>query len=469
MFTNRCCLSPNSALRCNTHPAKKSLVFKINLSRALFFKLRRFVPLPDNFHHKTFMNATIVTIGDEILIGQITDTNSGFIAKALDKIGIQTIEMLSIGDDKQQILQTFRSLQNKTDLVIITGGLGPTKDDITKKTFCEYFGDELVSDEKVLSHITDMFENIYKTPVSQVNKDQALVPSTATILFNKYGSAPGMWMKKGNTVFISLPGVPFEMKGIVEDEIIPKLVAEYDRPFIIHKTILTYGQGESTVAERIEDWENALPDFIRLAYLPSPGRVRLRLTARGKGKAELENAIEENVKSLTEIVSDIIVGFEDEDTLEAVVGKLLTERKLTVSTAESCTGGKIAQVITSIPGSSKYFFGSVVSYQKEIKTSVLGVKHETIDEFSVVSAEVAKEMALGAQKMMQTDYAIGVTGNAGPTTDDTDEPVGVVFIALATPGEVVAGKFNFGQPREKVIDRAVTKSLEMLRKEILKK
>lgn len=414
------------------------------------------------------MNATIVTIGDEILIGQITDTNSGFIAKALDKIGIQTTEMLSIGDDKQQILDTFAQLQNKSDLVIITGGLGPTKDDITKKTFCEYFNDHLIVSEKVLAHITDMWANVFKMELSQVNKDQALVPSTATVLFNKFGSAPGMWMKKENTVFISLPGVPFEMKGIVEHEIIPKLVREYDRPYIIHQTILTYGQGESTVAERIENWENNLPEFIKLAYLPSPGRVRLRLSARGKDKEILQKAIDENVKSLAEIINDIIVGFEDEETLEAVLGKLLTEKKLTLSTAESCTGGKIAQTLTAIPGSSKYFNGSIVSYQEEIKVSVLGVKRETIDKYSVVSAEVAREMALGAQKIMATDYAIGVTGNAGPTTDNTDEPVGVVFIAVATPDDVIEAKFNFGQPREKVIDRAVNKSLEMMRAAILK-
>lgn len=414
------------------------------------------------------MNATIVTIGDEILIGQITDTNSGFIAKALDKIGIQTTTMLSIADDQQQILDTFAQLQNKSDLVIVTGGLGPTKDDVTKKTFCAYFGDHLVVSDKVLEHITDMWTNVFKMQISQVNKDQALVPSTATVLFNKFGSAPGMWMKKENTVFISLPGVPFEMKGIVEHEIIPKLVAEYDRPYIIHKTILTYGQGESAVAERIENWENNLPEFIKLAYLPAPGRVRLRLSARGKDQALLQNTIDNEVKSLQEIISDIIVGFDDGETLEVVLGKLLTEKKLTVSTAESCTGGKIAQIITSIPGSSKYFNGSVVCYQEEIKTAVLGVKKETIKKHSVVSAEVAKEMALGVQQIMGTDYAIGVTGNAGPTTDNTHQPVGVVFIALATPDEVISVEFNFGQPREKVIDRAVNKSLEMLRKAILK-
>lgn len=415
------------------------------------------------------MISTIVTIGDEILIGQVTDTNSGYIAKALDKIGVQTVEMLSIADDREQILETFKYLQDKVDLVIITGGLGPTKDDITKKTFCDYFDDTLVVSQRVLDHITDMWTNIFKMEISQVNKDQALIPSKATVLFNRYGSAPGMWMQKGRTIFVSLPGVPFEMKGIIEHEIVPKLVEEFDRPYIIHKTILTYGQGESTVAERIENWENNLPDFIKLAYLPSPGRVRLRMSARGKDKAILEKAIKENTESLTRIINDIIVGFDDEELLEAVVGKLLSEKKQTISTAESCTGGKIAQTLTSIPGSSQYYKGSIVSYAEEVKTDVLGISKETIEKHSVVSAEVAKQMALASQKIMKTDYAIGVTGNAGPTTDKTDKSVGVVFIALATPDRVEVAEFNFGQPREKVIDRAVNKSLEMLRKEILKK
>ncbi|RZJ31007.1 MAG: competence/damage-inducible protein A [Flavobacterium sp.] len=414
------------------------------------------------------MKSTIVTIGDEILIGQITDTNSGYIAKAFDKIGIQTVEMLSIGDDRDQILETFHYLQDKVDLVIITGGLGPTKDDITKKTFCDYFDDSLVINQRVLDHITDMWTNIFKMEVSQVNKDQALVPSKATVLFNRYGSAPGMWIQKGSTVFISLPGVPFEMKGIIEHEIIPKLVREFNRPYIIHKTILTYGQGESTVAERIEQWENNLPEFIKLAYLPSPGRVRLRMSARGKDKSVLEKAITENTASLTEIIGDIIVGYDDDELLEAVIGKLMTERNQTISTAESCTGGKIAQTLTSIPGSSKYFKGSIISYSEEVKVDVLGVSKDTIDKYSVVSAEVAKEMASAARKMLKTDYALAVTGNAGPTTDNTDKSVGVVFIALASGEGVEVAEFNFGQPREKVIDRSVNKSLEMLRKELLK-
>lgn len=414
------------------------------------------------------MKATIVTIGDEILIGQIVDTNSGFIAKSLDKIGVEINEMISISDDKKHILDTFAALQNKVDLVIITGGLGPTKDDITKKTFCDYFEDELVVDQKVLAHVTQLIEGFYKRTITQIDKDQALVPSKCTVLHNQVGTAPGMWMKKENTVFISLPGVPYEMKYLVEHEIIPKVVREYKRPYIIHKTILTYGQGESLVAERIEDWENNLPEFIKLAYLPAPGRVRLRLSARGTDKEKLEAALEKNVNSLDAIIHDIIVGFDDDETLEVVIGKMLTKQNKTISTAESCTGGKIAAVLTSVSGASKYFKGSVVSYATAVKIDVLGISESLIKENSVVSKEVVSAMALNIKKMMKTDYAIATTGNAGPLKGDSNAEVGAVFIALATPSEVIVEEFNFGQPREKVIDRAVIKSLELLQKEILK-
>ncbi len=414
------------------------------------------------------MKATIVTIGDEILIGQIVDTNSGYIAKALDKIGVQTHEMLSISDDKQHILATFAALQNKVDLVIITGGLGPTKDDITKKTFCDYFDDFLVVNESVLAHVTEIIEGFYKRPINQLNKDQALVPSKCEILFNKVGTAPGMWMKKENTVFISLPGVPYEMKYLIENEIIPKVVKEYKRPYFVHKTILTYGQGESMVAERIENWENNLPEFIKLAYLPSPGKVRLRLTARGENEALLKTAIEQNVQSLTKIIGDIIVGFDENETIEFIIGRMLSKQGKTIATAESCTGGKIAQMLTSVAGASTYFRGSVVSYAPDTKISVLGVAAQTIKDYSVVSAEVAQEMALGIQRLMKSDYAIATTGNAGPTTEPGNAEVGAVFIALATPNEVLIESFSFGQPREKVIDRTANKALEILQKEILK-
>jgi nicotinamide-nucleotide amidase len=414
------------------------------------------------------MKATIVTVGDEILIGQIVDTNSSFIAKSLDKIGIEVFEMLSITDDKQHILSTLAALQNKVDVVIVTGGLGPTKDDITKKTFCDYFEDELVSDAKVLAHVTQLVEQYFKRPISQINKDQALVPSKCNVLFNQVGTAPGMWMEKENTVFISLPGVPFEMKYLIENEVIPKLIAKYERPYIIHKTVLTYGVGESLLAERIESWEDNLPDFIKLAYLPSPGRVRLRLSARGNDENKLHEEIAAQIEKLQLIISDCIVGYDDGETLEVVLGKLLTEKKLTLSTAESCTGGKIAATITSVSGASNYFKGSVVSYATEVKENVLEISSNIIKEYSVVSAPVAEAMALQVQKLLKSDYAIATTGNAGPNKGEADAEVGTVFIAIATPEGVFSEEFNFGQPREKVIDRAVIKGLEIIYKEIAK-
>jgi len=415
------------------------------------------------------MKAAIVTIGDEILIGQIVDTNSSYIAKALDKIGIATHEMLSISDDKMHILQTFQKLQNEVQVVIVTGGLGPTKDDITKKTFCDYFEDVLVENSAVLDHVRSIIEGFYKRPITQINKEQALVPSTARVLFNQMGTAPGMWMEKEQTVFISLPGVPYEMKYLMDNEVVPSLAAKFERPYILHQTIMTYGRGESLIAEQIETWEDNLPDFIKLAYLPSPGKVRLRLTARGSNKEKLQLEMAKQVEQLDLLLHDIIVGYNEDEAIEVVVGRLLTEKGLTIASAESCTGGKIAATLSAVPGASNYFKGSVVSYATETKIAVLGVAKETIETYGVVSTEVASAMALGLQKIMHVDYAIATTGNAGPTKGDHAADLGTVFIAIAGPEGVFVEEFNFGQPREKVIDRAVGKSLELIYKEILKK
>ena len=415
------------------------------------------------------MKAAIVTIGDEILIGQIVDTNSSYIAKALDKIGIATHEMLSISDDKQHILDTFHSLQNKVEVVIVTGGLGPTKDDITKKTFCDYFEENLVENDMVLVHVKSIIEGIYKRPITQMNRDQALVPTKAKVLFNQAGTAPGMWMEKENTVFISLPGVPYEMKYLIDNEVIPNLVQKFERPYIVHQTIMTYGRGESLIAEQIEEWEDSLPEFIKLAYLPSPGKVRLRLTARGTNEELLKNEIKHQVEKLDLLIHDIIVGYNEDEPIEVVLGRLLTEKKLTISTAESCTGGKIAATLSAVPGASNYFRGSVVSYATQAKIDVLEIDKNVIAKYGVVSAQVAKEMAKSVQKIMNSDYAIATTGNAGPTKGDEDAELGTVFIGIATPNDVFVEEFNFGQPREKVIDRAVSKGLELIYKEILKK
>lgn len=414
------------------------------------------------------MKAVIITIGDEILIGQIIDTNSSYIAKALDKIGIATYEMLSISDDKSHIVKTLLEVQNKYDVVLITGGLGPTKDDITKKTFCEYFDDVLVQNDAVLDQVKSIIEGIYKKPITQLNIEQALVPSKSKVLFNKMGTAPGMLMEHQNTVFISLPGVPYEMKYLIDNEVIPYLVNAFERPYIVHKTLMTYGRGESLIAEQIEDWETNLPSFIKLAYLPSPGKVRLRLTARGKDEAVLLDSVLIEIEKLKPLIGDIIVGYDEEETIEVVLSRALSERHLTLATAESCTGGKIAQLISSVPGASACFNGGIVAYSNQIKIDVLKVNTDTIRQFSVVSKEVAKEMALNCRSIFNTDYAIATTGNAGPTKGNSEAEIGTVFIAIATPNEVFVEEFNFGQPRDKVIDRAVNKALEWLNKEISK-
>lgn len=414
------------------------------------------------------MKAAIITIGDEILIGQIIDTNSSYMAKALDKIGIATYEMLSISDDKNHILKTLHEVQNNFDVVLITGGLGPTKDDITKKTFCDYFDDVLVQNDAVLDQVKSIIEGIYKKPITQLNIEQALVPSKSKVLFNKMGTAPGMLMEHQNTVFVSLPGVPYEMKYLIDNEVIPYLVGKFERPYIVHKTLMTYGRGESLIAEQIEDWETNLPSFIKLAYLPSPGKVRLRLTARGKDEAVLINSILSEIEKLKPLIGDIILGYDEEETIEVVLTRALSEKYLTLATAESCTGGKIAQLISSVPGASACFNGGIVAYSNQIKIDVLKVNSDTIRQFSVVSKEVAKEMALNCRSIFNTDYAIATTGNAGPTKGNSEAEIGTVFIAIATPNEVFVEEFNFGQPREKVMDRAVNKALEWLYKEISK-
>ncbi|MCO6162712.1 competence/damage-inducible protein A [Flavobacterium sp. NRK F7] len=414
------------------------------------------------------MKAAIVTIGDEILIGQIVDTNSSYIAKALDKIGIATHEMFSISDEKEHIINTLSCFQNKVDVVILTGGLGPTKDDITKKTFCDYFEDELVEDAIVLEHVRNLIEGFYKRPITPINKEQALVPSKATVLFNKMGTAPGMWVQKENTVYVSLPGVPYEMKYLMDHEVVPLLIQKFKRPYIVHRTIMTYGRGESLIAEQIENWEDNLPNNIKLAYLPAPGRVRLRLTARGENEEALAIALDLQIKVLYELIGEIITGIDEDEAIEKVIGNLLNDKKVTLALAESCTGGKIAESLTAISGASSYFKGGVVTYATESKINILGIDKAIIDEFSVVSEQVAKSMALQSKRLFGSDYALATTGNAGPNKGDATAEVGTVFIALATPETVYCEEFNFGQPREKVIGRAVNKAFEMLYKEILK-
>ena len=413
------------------------------------------------------MNAEIITIGDEILIGQIVDTNSQWIGKQLNKIGVSVYQITSIQDDKHHILNAFKEAQERVDIVIITGGLGPTKDDITKKTIAEFFNDdEVVEHPEVVAHIKELFKRI-KYPFKEVQRAQAQLPSKATLLMNKFGTAPGMWFYENETVFVSLPGVPYEMKGLITNEVLPRIQKQFKLPFILHKTIMTYGQGESMIAERIEDFENNLPTFIKLAYLPSFGRVRLRLSAKGENKRIIENTLHEKIDELYQLIPEIITGLDDDSSLEKNVGWLLEKSNKTIATAESITGGKIAATIVSVAGSSAYYKGSIVTYSAETKISLLGVSPETIKNHTVVSSEVALEMARGVKEKLQTNYAIAVTGNAGPTKDDTDKSVGVVCIAFVSDDKEIVQEFNFGQPREKVINRTVSKSLEILQKEIL--
>ncbi|UNY98885.1 competence/damage-inducible protein A [Zhouia spongiae] len=414
------------------------------------------------------MYAEVITIGDEILIGQVVDTNSSYIAKALNKVGVQVYQMTSVQDERCHILNALKEAEARVDIVILTGGLGPTKDDITKHVLCEYFDDELIEDTEVLSHIEALFSKYLSVPLLDVNKRQALVPSSSKVLHNKYGTAPGMWFEKKGKVFISLPGVPFEMKALITNEVVPRIQQKFNTPYILHKTILTYGVGESALADRIADWEDHLPKFIKLAYLPNLGKVRLRLTARGERKDAIELEVQQQVEALHHLIGDVIYGYEEEDSIELLVADLFTEKNKTLSLAESCTGGKIAQAITDLPGASKYFRGGVVTYATDTKTDVLGVPQPIIDKYSVVSREVAEAMASGVKKLYKSDYAIATTGNAGPTKGDSDADVGTVFIAIATPNTVFSKMYNFGNHREKVVNKAVNKAFELIQKEILK-
>jgi len=414
------------------------------------------------------MQAEIITIGDEILIGQIVDSNSAFISKELNKIGVSVYQITSVQDDREHILKSMKEAGERSSVVIVTGGLGPTKDDVTKHALCEFFEDELVRNDAVLRHIEELFKKYISTPISDLNREQAMVPSKATVLHNEFGTAPGLWIKKGGTAYVSLPGVPYEMRNLITKAVLPKIVEEYERPHIVHKTIMTYGLGESAIAEKLEDWENNLPSFIKFAYLPSLGSVRLRLSAKGHDKDDLMAVIEEQVKKLYPLIGDIIYGEEEEDgRVEKQIGTLLTDKKMTLATAESFTGGSIAERITAVPGASNYFKGSMVCYATEAKVSLLGVPQELIDEHTVVSEEVAIAMANNVKKKLKADFSIATTGNAGPTKGDSDADVGTVYIAISTPKGTFAQKFVMGKHRERVVKKSVNKAFELLYKEIL--
>ena len=415
------------------------------------------------------MKAEIITIGDEILIGQIIDTNSAFIAQELNKIGVSVYQITSVQDDKTHILEAFQAAEKNVDIIIITGGLGPTKDDITKTTLAQYFEDTLVYDEAVLENIKYLWKSFVKQPLLQVNIDQSLVLSKATALMNKSGSAPGMWLEKNNTVFVSLPGVPYEMKGLMNDEVLPRISQKFKRPFILHKTLLTYGLGESVIAERIKEWESALPDAVKLAYLPNLGRVRLRLSSKGFDKEAVIEGVEAQLATLIPLISDVFVGFEEQSSIEQIIGNQLTKLGKTLSVAESCTGGKIAENITAHSGASNYFKGGLVAYAMDSKTDILKINPQLIKSHSVVSTQVAEAMAENVKQLFNSDYGLATTGNAGPTKGDSEAEIGTVCIAIATPEGVFSQEFNFGKQRLRVVQKAVTMAFTLFQKEIFKK
>jgi nicotinamide-nucleotide amidase len=413
------------------------------------------------------MNAIIITIGDEILIGQTVDTNSAWIANKLNLIGVDIVKIVSISDKRNEIIKALDDSKQDADLILITGGLGPTNDDITKKTLAEYFGVRLVIDKKVLSHI-EQFVIKRKAHMNERNIKQAEVPENCKVLKNNIGTAPGMLFTEGKKTIISMPGVPFEMKELMENHVIPIINEREKDLHIIHKIILTQGTSESKLAEILEDWELKLPDSISLAYLPSLGIIKLRLTAKGIQKETLEQEISNSVNDLEQIIPELICGY-DSERLGELIGKSLNTKKQTLSTAESCTGGNIAHLITSVPGSSQYYKGSVVAYSNEIKQRILSVDKTIIDTYGAVSKQVVEEMAKGIKNLYNTDVAIATSGIAGPDGGTKEKPVGTTWIAVANNSGIYSKKYIFGDQRERNIQRASLTALNMLQKLILGK
>lgn len=410
------------------------------------------------------MKATIITIGDEILIGQILDTNSRYISRALNTHGIVVEERTSIGDNRQQIVETLDRALAQSEVVIITGGLGPTKDDITKHTLCDYFGSTLRYDEVEAEHIRTMLaaRNI---AFNELNRGQAMVPECCTVLHNAHGTAPGMWFEREGRVVISLPGVPFEMQHLIDESVMPRLAAHFELREIVHRTMITFGIAESILAERISAWEEALPEYIHLAYLPAPNVVRLRLSAYEVEGRRVRNEIDALFEKLRTIIPDNIAGFEDA-SVEELVHNILTERGETLAVAESCTGGAIASKFTAQAGASAYFLCGVVSYSNESKSNVLGVKMFDIAQYGAVSEQVAIAMAQGVKGVSGANFAISTTGIAGPSGGSKEKPVGTVWIGIATPSKCYAIKKNCGTDRSQIISRATAYAISMLYEEL---
>lgn len=416
------------------------------------------------------VNASIITIGDELLIGQTVDTNSAFIGQELNKIGIWVKRRVAVGDMADDIRLAMDEEKKHSDLVIITGGLGPTADDITKPALCEYFGGKLVIHEQVLKHIEYLFEHVFKRPMPLLerNRKQAEVPDNCTVLMNEKGTAPGMWFEKEGKIFVSLPGVPYEMKALMLKEVLPRLQQQFPLPVILHQTLLTVGTGESMLAEQIKEWEEALPSHMKLAYLPHFGTVRLRITATGINKDELEKELERRFSQLKELVKEWLV-IDEDLTLQQAIAKLLKERKETVGTAESCTGGYIAHLLSRDPGSSSNYKGSIVSYDNKVKEDVLGVSHKTLEKTGAVSQETVTQMAEGALKQLKSDYVIVTSGIMGPDGGNEHKPVGLVWIAVGSKKQIIAREFHFKFDRSRNIEQTAITALNMLRKFIIKR
>lgn len=407
------------------------------------------------------MNLDIISIGDELLIGQTLNTNAHWIAAELDKIGFTVRQHTSISDNKQHIIKTLTESLNNSDVVLITGGLGPTNDDLTMPVLNEYFGGKLVVNQAVYNDIETLilgrgFE------MNENNKRQALVPDNCKVIRNPNGTAPGLWFERDKQVVAAMPGVPFEMKAMITESIIPWLKQKYVLPEIVHQMVLTQGLPESKLAEVLTDWENNLPTNIKLAYLPSPGRVKLRLSSKGTDRKQVQHAIDEQVEKLTQLIPQHIYST-DNSNLEEVIGKMLLQQQATLATAESCTGGYLAHLITSISGSSAYFKGSVVSYANEIKINELGVNPAAIEKHGAVSQQVVEQMAVGVLKKFKVDYAVATSGVAGPTGGTAEKPVGTVWIAVTNKNGVVSKQFTFGKLRSVNIERSAVAALGMLR------
>ncbi|MEO8567868.1 MAG: competence/damage-inducible protein A [Ginsengibacter sp.] len=410
--------------------------------------------------------ATIITIGDELLIGQVIDTNSAWIAQELNKNGIAVKKRVAIGDSSQEIKEALNIESANTDIILITGGLGPTSDDITKPALCEYFGGKMIVNKEALENVKYLFEKIFKRPVTQVNLMQAEVPDVCEVIQNSRGSAPGMIFNKDNTIYISMPGVPYEMKGMMEESVMPMLVNKYELPSILHGTILTAGIGESALAEVIKDFEYTLPAEIKLAYLPNYGMVRLRLSTSGFDKGKTKERLDFYFTELKSLVKQYIVTDVD-DSMPVFIGKLLKSKNKTVSTAESCTGGYIAHLITSVAGSSDYFEGSIVSYSNDVKKKMLHVSEDTLMNFGAVSEETVTEMLEGLLEKLDTDYGIAVSGIMGPGGGSEEKPVGTVWVAVGDKEKQHCQKLNLRFNRGRNIEVAGMMALNQLRKFIV--